>query len=42
MKIATIESVAFLALQTLSVCLGTMAIGGLLYAFYRIIADNLV
>jgi hypothetical protein len=42
MKKVTIESVAFLALQTLSVCLGTMAFGGITYGFYRIISDNLI
>jgi hypothetical protein len=28
-------------LQIASVCLGSMAIGGIIYAFYRIITDNL-
>jgi len=36
------QALTLVGLQALSVCLGTMAIGGIVYAFYRIIADNIV
>ena len=36
------QALTLVGLQALSVCLGTMTIGGLTYAFYRIVADNLI
>jgi len=37
-----VQALTLASLKALSVCLGTMAIGGLTYAFYRIVADNLI
>ncbi len=36
-----VQVLTLASLKVLSVCLGAMAFGGITYAFYRIITDNL-